>query len=94
MRPLLPPMSRSNRQTALLAEDNAEVRYVIATQLEDLGYQVHEADNATQALEVLARAERIDLLIADIVMRGRMTGTDLAHEARKLRPALRVCQNV
>lgn len=81
---------RGNGETVLLAEDNAEVRYVVATQLKDLGYQVHEVDNATQALEVLARTDRIDLLMTDIVMRGRMTGTDLAHEARKLRPALKV----
>ncbi len=83
-------MPRGSGETVLLAEDNAEVRQIVATQLKDLGYRVHEAENAAQALEVLARDSRFDLLITDIVMRGGMTGTDLAREARKRRPALKV----
>jgi YesN/AraC family two-component response regulator len=39
---------------------------------------------------VLDREEPIDVLFTDIAMPGGMSGIDLAHEARRRRPELRV----
>jgi CheY-like chemotaxis protein len=59
-------------------------------QLEKLGYRVLAAQNGEAALAVLRGAEPIDLLFSDIVMTGKLTGTDLVSEARKLRPNIRI----
>jgi CheY-like chemotaxis protein len=77
-------------ETILLAEDNAELRHTAVYQLEKLGYRVLAAQNGEAALAVLRGAEPIDMLFSDIVMTGKLTGTDLVSEARKLRPNIRV----
>jgi CheY-like chemotaxis protein len=77
-------------ETILLAEDNAKVRHMAVYQLEKLGYRVLAAQNGEAALAVLQGTEPIDLLFSDIVMTGKLTGTDLVSEARKLRPNIRI----
>jgi len=42
------------------------------------------------ALDILQHDETIDLLFTDIVMPGGMTGVELAREARKIRPLLKI----
>jgi DNA-binding LytR/AlgR family response regulator len=53
-------------------------------------YEVIEAANASQGLACLSRSPAIDLLFSDIVMPGGMNGVQLAEEARRLRPDLKV----
>lgn len=77
-------------QWVLVVEDNPELRAVSVKQLADLGYRTHEAANAHEALELLARHADIRILFSDIVMPGGMTGTELAREARHRHPHLRV----
>ena len=48
-----------------------------------------EADDASQALAVLAVTPRMDLLFTDIVMPG-MNGRQLADKARELCPGVKV----
>jgi CheY-like chemotaxis protein len=55
-----------------------------------LGYQVVTAVNATQALEFLEGDQPVDVLLSDVIMPGGMNGAQLAVEARRLRPALKV----
>jgi len=74
----------------LLVEDNAPVREFAKTQLLYLGYQVLEAANGKDALAVLREHKDIDLLFTDVVMPGGLNGRELAQEARKLYPALKV----
>ena len=74
----------------LLVEDNVPLRRATARQLTELGYRVLEAEHAVSALLILAGAEPVDLLFTDVVMPGTMDGLDLAHEAARLRPGLRV----
>jgi CheY-like chemotaxis protein len=77
-------------ETVLVVDDNDPLRRAVAKQLTQLGYQVREAEHAAAALAILARDERVDLLFSDIVMPGRMNGLDLANEATRQRPALKV----
>jgi len=77
-------------ETILLADDNAHVREFAKTQLEYLGYRVFEAGNGTDALQVLRDEAKIDLLFTDVVMPGGMNGRELATEACKLAPGLKV----
>jgi YesN/AraC family two-component response regulator len=66
------------------------VRRVSVRRLKELGYAVIEADSGPAALLVLDREEPIDVLITDIVMPGGITGLDLAHEARRRHPELKI----
>ena len=77
-------------ETVLVVEDDQRVRRVSVRRLRELGYAVIEADSGAAALLVLDREEPIDVLFTDIVMPGGMSGIDLAHEARRRRPELRV----
>lgn len=77
-------------EVVLLAEDNEPVREFAKSQLLDLGYRVLEAANGKDALKIVAERADIDLLFTDVVMPGGMTGRDLAVEACKLNPRLKV----
>jgi PAS domain S-box-containing protein len=74
----------------LLVEDNAPVREFAKAQLLHLGYRVLEAANGNDALAILREHPEIELLFTDVVMSGGLNGRELAHEARKFCPALKV----
>ena len=82
------PQSRG--ETILVVEDNVQVRNLVATLLDNLGYQVIEANQAADALERLDEISDIDLMLTDIVLPGAMTGQALAAQARRPWPALKV----
>ncbi|HEV8389384.1 MAG TPA: PAS domain-containing protein [Dongiaceae bacterium] len=77
-------------EVILMVEDNKDLRTVTVKQLADLGYRTLEADSAKSALQMLATHPEIDLLFTDIIMPGGMTGTELAREARRLYPKLKI----
>lgn len=73
----------------LLAEDQATVRSLLRGILTQRGYRVIEAEDGMEALELLGRASRIDLLATDLVM-PNLGGRDLAEHARAVYPDLPV----
>ena len=77
-------------ENVLVVEDDDGVRAYTAETLRDLGYTVVEASSPNAALAILQGAERIDLLLTDVVMPGGMNGRELADEAVRLRDGLRV----
>jgi CheY-like chemotaxis protein len=74
----------------LVVEDDLRVRRVTVDRLRDLGYAVVEATNGPEALARLAEPGDINLLFTDMVMPGGMNGSDLAEEASRRRPGLKV----
>ncbi len=82
--------SRRGHETVLVVEDESEVRRVAIAFLRTLGYLPFEANDATTALELLAKHPEIDLLFTDIVLGGDMTGFELAATARERYPNLPV----
>jgi PAS domain S-box-containing protein len=74
--------------TILLVDDDPNVRDVSSSYLESRGYRVLEADSGKAAMNVLARAERIDLILVDMAMPG-MNGIEVIRRARERRPGLR-----
>jgi PAS domain S-box-containing protein len=82
--------SSRGTELVLMVEDNKDLRTVTVKQLADLGYRTLEAESAKTALQMLAEHPGIDLLFTDIIMPGGMTGTDLAREARRLYPKLKI----
>ncbi|MCD7713006.1 MAG: response regulator transcription factor [Firmicutes bacterium] len=65
----------------LVAEDNADMRELFCTVLEQNGYKAFPAADGEEALDVMDR-EYIDLIIADIMM-PRMNGYELTEELRR-----------
>ena len=80
----------TGQETILLVEDDAKVREVAVSLLRELGYRVLEAVDGPSALAVIEGDQAIDLLFSDIVMPGGMNGLELAQQARRRRPDLRV----
>jgi len=84
------PAMSATQSTILVVEDDAIVRMLIVDVLEELEYKVVEADGSEQALEVLQdQTQQINLMMTDVGLPG-MDGRELAKEARRLRPALKV----
>ncbi len=78
-------------ETILFAEDEHSVRKLVSRVLLSKGYNVLEAADGVEALELakIAGPQNIDLLLTDVVME-HMTGVQLAAEIRKLNSAIRV----
>ena len=75
----------------LLVEDDADVRMVMRGVLEASGYQIWEAANGLEALNVWkTNASQIDLLLTDIIMPGGLTGWELSDRLMEERPGLKV----
>jgi CheY-like chemotaxis protein len=82
--------SRGKGERILLCEDDDGVRMFSSEALRDLGYEVIEAGDVQSAISALLDSGRIDLLFTDVVLPGGRTGADLAREARKLQPDVKV----
>jgi PAS domain S-box-containing protein len=84
-----PVVHAAANEKILLVEDDDRVRHLTAEMLEELGYRVMAAANSAEALALLDQNGDVDLLFTDIVMPG-INGRQLADEALKRRPALKV----
>jgi signal transduction histidine kinase/CheY-like chemotaxis protein len=77
-------------ETILVVEDNELVRSYVEKELKELGYRVIATRNGPEALAILRQPREIDLLFTDVVMPGGMFGPELAKQASRLRPELKV----
>ena len=72
----------------LLADDEEDVRGVVHAMLETLGYEVIEARDGLDAVEIFRRhAAEIDLVILDLVM-PRLTGEAALGQIRRIAPSV------
>lgn len=85
-RTFAPP--KQARETILLVEDEEMVRRLGRRVLEAKGYRVLTAANGQEALQVYRLAERVDLLLADMMM-PEMGGRELLRELRVINPDLK-----
>lgn len=78
-------------ETILLAEDEVGLRNVVGLVLRQNGYEVLEATDGTHAIDQWQkRAGRIDLLITDLIMPGKIDGLELVEKFHLDDPALNV----
>ena len=70
-------------ETILAVEDNDSVRDYAMSALVELGYRVIAARDADEALRVVERGERIDLLFTDVVLGSGPNGRELADRIGK-----------
>jgi len=86
-----PPSAESPSAGAgrvLLADDEEDVRGVVHAMLETLGYEVIEARDGLEAVEIFRRrAAEIDLVILDLVM-PRLSGEVALGQIRQIAPAV------
>ncbi|MBL6945128.1 MAG: PAS domain S-box protein [Rhodospirillales bacterium] len=74
----------------LLVEDDADVRDSTVMLLKSFGCEVVEADNAEPVPGILEQDDSIDLLFSDVVLPGGKNGIDLAQDAVRQHPGLKV----
>ncbi|MDZ7632137.1 MAG: response regulator [Gemmatimonadaceae bacterium] len=86
----VPRASSDRAEVIVIVEDDTNVRLFCVRCLTSLGYTTIEAANGPAALEALAAAPQVDLLLTDVVMPNGLNGPAVAAEAQRLRPGLRV----
>jgi PAS domain S-box-containing protein len=77
-------------ETILVVEDDRLVREYVLTQLHSLGYVTLAAASAAEALALVGKNEKFDLLFTDVIMPGAMNGRQLADAMVTARPDLKV----
>nr|WP_241749728.1 response regulator [Pseudoroseomonas aerophila] len=74
----------------LLVEDAFLVRLVAKEALEKDGFEVLEAQNASEAIQVLESQDHVDIVVTDVRMPGKGDGVDVAVHARARFPEIPV----
>ncbi|MFM0415995.1 hybrid sensor histidine kinase/response regulator [Paraburkholderia aromaticivorans] len=77
-------------ETILVVEDDLKVQSTVVDLLSGLGYSVLKANDAEQALTVVASGVHIDLLFTDVVMPGVLRSPEMARRAVAMLPGLKV----
>ena len=77
-------------QIILIVEDEALVRVDAAESLRQGGYRVHEAANASEAMDSLQSEFTVDLLFTDINLGKGMSGIELALWALANLPGVKI----
>jgi two-component system, cell cycle response regulator CpdR len=82
-------LSKPFRRTAIVVEDDAIQREMIALLLEQSDFSVIQCEDAETASLALKTCHPF-LLVTDVSLTGKMNGIELAHLARMNDPMLRV----
>ena len=88
--PAPPPPRARHDETVLIVEDDPEVRSYTSEVVAELGYRVLCAPDGPTALQMLAAHPELRLLLTDVGLPGGMNGRQLADEAVRRRPGMRV----
>ena len=73
-------------ETVLVVEDNDEVRTVVVSLLDQLGYRTVAVESAPAALAALAAGRRADIVFTDVVLPGDADGLALARTVNQRYP--------
>lgn len=82
--------TEGGNETILVVEDDEDLRSYTVGILEELGYRVLQARSAYSALELLQTDQGIALLFTDLVLPEGLNGKQLADEALRRRPGLKI----
>jgi PAS domain S-box-containing protein len=67
-------------RTILVVEDNKDVKNVAVSLLEQLGYKTIAVESASEALDVLASGQTVNLVFTDVALPGQLDGLALARK--------------
>ena len=73
----------------MIVDDEESVRWFVERVLVDAGYRIVVASDGPEAIEIASKADKIDLLITDMIM-PEMQGDELARRLRNSEPQLKV----
>jgi signal transduction histidine kinase/ActR/RegA family two-component response regulator len=73
----------------LVVEDEPAVRKLVVTLLEDLGYEVFQAEDGTAALAALDDLDSIRLVLSDLVLPGGLSGREMLSEVKRVHPEVK-----
>lgn len=88
-----PPSAKGpmiGRERVLVVEDQKDVREFVTSQLVSLGYLVSAVPDGPAALAELQTSSDVELLFTDVIMSGGLDGMQLAEEAIRLKPQLKI----
>ncbi len=74
----------------LVVEDDPNVREIPVSILRDQGYEVVEASDGVTAIKLLKGGQHFDLLFSDVVLPGGLNGVEIAEEAKRIQPSIKV----
>jgi len=77
-------------EVILLVDDDVDLRSMVATMLQSLGYNVRESATVENALAILEESPDVDLLLTDVVLSGGASGRTLAERTKAKYPNLPV----
>jgi CheY-like chemotaxis protein len=83
-------MSATQRPVVLIVEDEILVRMNAAEMIGDACFDVVEARNADEAIEILEACPNIHVIFTDIQMPGSMDGLKLARFVRSRWPPIKI----
>jgi PAS domain S-box-containing protein len=85
-----PERRRAGSAVVLVVDDDSHVRKTATSILRKLGYEVVEAGGGGEALRIVERLDRVDLVFADVVLTNGVDGYELARKIIRQRPGTRV----
>jgi CheY-like chemotaxis protein len=85
-----PPANDVFPATVLVVDDDQLVREPIADYLREVGFDVLEAGDAHEAIDLVDHADHVDLVFTDVRMPGELDGVGLARWVKAHRPDLPV----
>jgi CheY-like chemotaxis protein len=83
-------LSVSRRPVVLIVEDELLLRMDAADMIAGAGFEVIEAGNADQAIEILEARSDVTVVFTDIQMPGSMDGLKLARAVRGRWPPIKI----
>ena len=83
-------LARLKRPVVLIVEDESLLRMDAVDMIRDAGFEVVEAANAEQAIEILESRCDITVVFTDIQMPGSMDGLKLARAIRGRWPPIKI----
>ncbi len=83
-------LSASDRPVVLIVEDELLLRMDAVDMIAAAGFEVIEARNADQAIEILEARSDITVVFTDIQMPGSMDGLKLARAVRGRWPPIKI----
>jgi signal transduction histidine kinase/ActR/RegA family two-component response regulator len=83
--PLLPEAYSGAGEAILIVDDMAEQRTITARMLADLGYVVHTAESGEAAV-AFVQAQRVDLILLDMIMEPGIDGLETYRRIIKIHP--------
>jgi PAS domain S-box-containing protein len=83
-------VSRGQGELVLVVEDDPDVRDYTVEMVSELGYSVLSAPDGATALRLLDSNREVALLFTDVGLPGGMNGRQLADQAQRRRPRLKI----